>query len=363
MEKSFKNLKMMAWSDRWPEAVSVSNSNPEPFTVAELCSLTGTDFSTIAIEHLDYQSAVGDAELRHIMCSQWYLNSASQDIMLTAGAQEALFIAFNALVQAGDHVVCFTPAFEPLTLMPEQLGAQVTRLPLLPGWLIDMDALELALKKHAKLLVLNFPHNPTGAHISESMLLQILELCQRHQVFVLSDEVFRGLEHNPADRLPAVADIYPQAISLGVMSKAFALPAIRLGWILCQNKSVYEHMLAIKNHLSICVSSLDVTFTKQVLPFDTLLWKKRVDLINQNKALLERRLQHQTEFSYQAATASATCFIEHKDSKKWAEELAYQKHIKVLPNHCFETQQPGFRLSLGIKDFQAYLDKIWPQSH
>ncbi len=363
MEKSFNNLKMMAWSDSWPKATAISNSNPAPFTAAELSEVTGDDFSLLPLDDLEYQSTQGDLELRQMMVNQWYSRSQVNDLMLTAGAQEALFIAFQAIVKKGDHVVCFTPCFEPLTLMPEQLGARITRLPLTDDWQIDFDALATALKDDAKVLVLNFPHNPTGAHISQQMLNEVLQLCAKQQVFVISDEVFRGLEHDPDKRLPAVANIYKNAISIGVMSKAFAMPAVRVGWLLCQNHQVYQRMLAIKNHLSICVSGLDVAFMKKAIPFDELIWQRSVALINFNKGLLNKALRHHPAFNCHMGEASATCYVVHDDARIWASDLADQRGFKVLPAHCFETDIQGFRLSLGIKNFQQILDSIWPQSN
>ncbi|WP_154223252.1 pyridoxal phosphate-dependent aminotransferase [Marinicella rhabdoformis] len=356
MEKNFKNLTMMSWSDRWPNAMPLSNSNPEPFTAAELSELTGQDWLALPLNDLDYQTAQGDPNLRSDMAQQWYPKCQPNDVMLCAGAQEALFIAFQTLVKSGEHVVCFTPAFEPLILMPEQIGARVTKLPLGSNWEIDFNALEDALKDHAKLLVLNFPHNPTGAHISIEILEEIIQLCEKYGVWVLSDEVFRGLEHNKNDRLPAVANIYPQAVSLGVMSKAFALPAIRLGWLVCQDKNTYQQMLEIKNHLSICVSGLDVAFMKKMVPFDELIWQRSVDLTNQNKKLLQKALINHPTFHCQMGTASATCFIGCQNDQIWTASLAQNHQLKLLPGFCFATEKQGFRLSLGQKNFKQTMD-------
>jgi len=86
-------------------------------------------------------------------------------------------------------------------------------------------------------------------------LAQILDLARDQQLLVFSDEVYRGLEYNAADRLPAACDRYENAVSLGVMSKTYGLAGLRIGWIVTRNREVYRRMSAMKDYLSICNSA------------------------------------------------------------------------------------------------------------
>lgn len=352
------NLAMMDWADQWPGSVALSNSNPEPFSLTELSEITGEDWHHLPLDHMDYQSAAGEPKLRSAMVAHLYPNHSPDDLICCAGAQEALYVAFNALIQAGDHVVTFTPAFEPLLMIPKMLDARITTLPLDPEneWCIDMDRLATALKDDAKLLVINFPHNPTGGHIDESTLNDILAMCQEHGVQLLSDEVFRGLESAPTQRLSAAASLSQQAISIGVMSKAYALPACRVGWILCQDKALRQKMITIKNHLSICISGLDANCMKRLLPHSESLLKRSVDIIETNRSHLRQWLSTQNRMQSTAGTASATCFVQIPEAQIFCQKLADEKGLLLVPGHGFATDLSGFRLSLGNRAFKKHME-------
>ncbi len=351
---------MMDWADQWPSSLALSNSNPEPFSLDELSEITGEDWHHLPLEHMDYQSAAGDLTLRSAMVDHLYPNHSADDLIACAGAQEALYVAFNALLKPGDHVVTFTPAFEPLLMMPKMLGARITTLPLTPenNWQIDFEVLTAALQDDAQLLVINFPHNPTGSHIDESTLNRIMELCQEHGVKLISDEVFRGLESSPSQRLPAAASLSQQAISIGVLSKAFALPACRVGWILCQDQALRKKMITIKNHLSICISGLDANCMKRLLPHSESLLKRSVDIIETNRSHLKQWLSTQGRMQSTAGTASATCFVQMPEAQTFCRKLADEKGLLLVPGHGFATDLSGFRLALGYRAFSDHM-KSW----
>lgn len=352
---------MMEWADQWPDARSLSSSNPEPFTLDELSQITGDDWSHLPLNSMDYQSAAGDVGLRERMNQHLYPDCHPDDLILCAGAQEALFVAFQALLNPGDHVVTFSPTFEPLTLMPEQIGARITTLPLSAEnqWQPNLEQLEAAVMDNAQLLVINFPHNPTGAHIDSKTFEHIIACCEKYGVRLLSDEVFRGLEHDASHLLPAAADVFTSAVSVGVMSKAYALPAIRIGWILCRDPKLRQRMISIKNHLSICISGIDANCLHRLLPHQQSLLDRSVAIINQNKSWLKKQLEQHSNMSCTLGTAAATCFINVPNDAAFCAAVAEETQTSLLPGHCFASKNSGFRLSLGyrsmIKDSQRWL--------
>ncbi|MEN8219227.1 MAG: pyridoxal phosphate-dependent aminotransferase [Pseudomonadota bacterium] len=150
--------------------------------------------------------------------------------MTTSGAQEGIYCCIHALLEKNDKVLAITPVFEPLISTAKEIGCHIIIQSLEPKkvWELDLSQLETNLKQGIKLLIINFPHNPTGAMLTFQQLKQIISLCDKYDCWLLSDEVFRGLEHDESKRLPHVADIYPKGISIGVLSKSFALPGIRV---------------------------------------------------------------------------------------------------------------------------------------
>ena len=98
------------------------------------------------------------------------------------------------------------------------------------------------------------PHNPTGAILSADRYEALIELCRKHGIYILHDEIFNGLGTTGAKHLPFIADIYERGLSLNVTSKAYGLPGLRVGWIACQDADVLSRMERFKHYLSICNS-------------------------------------------------------------------------------------------------------------
>src|SRR6202011_3116262 len=123
------------------------------------------------------------------------------------------------------------------------------------GWRHDLDELVRLLRPHTKLIYLNSPHNPTGAQMSHGTLERVLELAAECDAVVLSDEVYRGLEHDESLLLPAACDRYERAISLGTVSKDYGLPGLRTGWLASRDAGLLERAKEIKLYTTICSSA------------------------------------------------------------------------------------------------------------
>ena len=346
--------------------VGLSNfhaSNPQPFTIAELQNLVGKPVFDIPNDMVcQYDSVQGDAPLREAITEHLFTQVRAQQIITTCGAQEAIFCLNHALLQPGDHVVALTPLFEPLKAIPQHLGCQITDVPLLPEnhWQPVVQDIQAAVTPNTKLLVINFPHNPTGTHIDVDTLDAIIEICKANDCWLFSDEVFRGLEHDPSKRLPAVADVYARGISLNVMSKAFALPALRLGWLACQNQQLRNRILQIKAQLSICCSRLDAHVSTQIIPHHEAIYARNTEIINDNKNRLQPLMNLNPNVQWVAPTAASTCFplLKHIDSEVFTQQLMQTYKKLVLPKGLFLTEANGFRLALGFRNSQEAFEQI-----
>lgn len=335
--------------------ISLHSSHPAPLTAAQLTELI--DFKPAQLPHIlsqDYAPMAGSEELRQAIADAHYTSTQADHILTTCGAQEALFVTMQALMNKGDQVVCLTPVFEPLTLQAKMAGAQVSTVSLLPDqqWAIDWPALKKVVNKKTRLLIINFPHNPTGKHITEQELNRLLELCRQHDCWLLSDEVFRGLEHQSGRRLPAAVDLYDKAISIAVMSKAYGMPAIRLGWIACRHPHLRQRMLTVKRHISICGSRLDENVAIQILPHSETIFNHHRGQLNHNRSFLADCLPQLPHLRCHPPEAGATCFARLNTQQTltgqvFAEQLAQQQGLLVYPDTCFVTDIPGFRLSIA----------------
>src|SRR5206468_10951964 len=123
------------------------------------------------------------------------------------------------------------------------------------GWRLAPAAVRRAMGPATRLVVVNFPHNPTGALASREELAEIVAAVESSRARLFSDEVYRFLEHDEADRLPAAAEASERGISLGVMSKSFALAGLRIGWIASRDRAMLARVAAFKDYLTICSSA------------------------------------------------------------------------------------------------------------
>ena len=122
------------------------------------------------------------------------------------------------------------------------------------GWALDVDAVERALRPNTQLVSVNFPNNPTGAVPELEAWQRLVRLCDDRGITLFSDEVYRGLELDRPS-LPQAADLSPTALSLNVMSKAYGLPGLRIGWIACRDRALLDRLERAKHYTSICNSA------------------------------------------------------------------------------------------------------------
>ena len=104
-------------------------------------------------------------------------------------------------------------------------------------------------------VIANFPHNPTGALLSHAQWQELIACCEKQGIYLFSDEMYRGLEHDDCAQLPAAVDSYNRAISLCGMSKAFSMPGLRIGWVAMQDTQLLQHILQLKDYTTICSSA------------------------------------------------------------------------------------------------------------
>lgn len=204
-------------------------SDCEPVPMAELLALADDadreDWERLS---LGYTETRGDPELRRRIAATY--DTPGPDDILTGAPQELIYLAMQELLEPGQRMVCLTPAYQSLFEVARAAGCAVDFWPLQDErdahggtrWSLDWEALERLLPG-AALLVLNFPHNPTGFLPTEDEFRRLAALAAEHGVRLFSDEMYRGLEFAERPRLPAAVDLDERAVSLSGLSKAHGL--------------------------------------------------------------------------------------------------------------------------------------------
>lgn len=336
-------------------------SDVETLKCAELLSMA--DEETRALWDglsLGYTESAGHRLLREAIAGL-YETVAPEEVLVFAGAEEAIFVLSNVLLGPGDHAVAVWPAYESLIEVGRATGAEVTlvRLEESGGWQLDLSAVQAAVRTNTRLIVVNFPNNPTGAMIDRAMLDGLVRLAAEAGAILFSDEVYRLLEYDAADRLPAAADLSRSAISLGVMSKAFGLAGLRIGWIATHDADLLHRMAAFKDYTTICSSAPSEILAIIALRASETILRRNRDIVLTNLALLDvffRR--HSDRLSWVRPAAGAIGFAKLLGSvavDEFARDLVEKQGVLILPGTVYGDQRNHFRVGFGRRNFPESL--------
>ncbi len=228
-------------------------SDTQTTTVAQILALDPEAEEKLLAMPLLYTETLGHPDLRSAIASLYARTSASQVLVFT-GAQEPIFAFMNVMVGAGDDVVVHTPCYQSLHEVARAAGAGVIewRAQESSQWQLDPDDLSKLVTPRTRGIVINSPHNPTGAVLTRDRFDAIVAFARTRGLWLFSDEVYRGLERGPAN--PSACDVYERAICLGTTAKTYGLAGLRIGWIATQDAAVLERLHAYKDYLTICTA-------------------------------------------------------------------------------------------------------------
>lgn len=340
----------------------LSCSDCEPMMLNELLQLA--DNELLALWHnlrLAYTESQGHPLLRQEI-ARLYETISSEEVLEVIPI-EGIFLAMNVLLNKGDHVIVTFPGYQSLYQVAESLGCEVSlwKPDESKGWYFDIAKMASLIQKNTKVLIINFPHNPTGALISHKQLEDIIEIARKHNLFIFSDEMYRFLEYNSQDRLPSVSDRYENCISLFGMSKTFALPGLRVGWLSTKNKEVFKNLKTFKDYTSICQSAPSEILAIMGLRAKEKLIARNLTIIQENTAACDAFFKKYSQiFSWQPPKASSIAFARFLPGQvtSWSNQIREKDGIIIVPSTIFDYGDEHFRIGLGRKDLPFVLGKL-----
>lgn len=340
-------------------------SDCESISVAELLALEPGAQERLLNMKLGYAEAPGDPALRESIARQ-YAGLAADDVLVHVGAQEAIFNAMNVLLEPGDHCVVHGPGYQSLAEVPRAIGAEVSiwRGTEAGGWELDLDDLKKMLKPRTKLVVLNCPHNPTGYLMGRDKFAALMEMSREHGFRVFSDEVYRFLELDHRDRLPAACEVDDRAISLGVTSKAYGLAGLRIGWLVTKDRELLNRLAAYKDYTTICAAGPSELLTRVALDHRTGILKTNLGIIRENLTLLSAFFQrHADRFSWRPPRAGPIAFprLLNGDVNLYSSVLVEKFGVLLLPGRVYGEDGPHFRIGFGRTTLAAALER-WEEA-
>ncbi len=350
---------------------------------------------------LGYTESQGLPELRAEIASLYGEVGAEQVIdadraidaeqVLVAAPEEAIFLTMHALLAPGDHVICTFPGYQSLYELARSIGCEVDLWEPAEqvegaegaGWRFDPAGLEALIRPDTKLVVWNFPHNPTGALPSAGDFSRMVDTVARVGAWLFSDEMYRLLEPAPESRLPAAVDLYEQAVSLGGMSKAFGLAGLRIGWVAARDQALLERIKSLKDYTTICSSAPSELLALMAL-------RSGESILAANVARVERNLRaaavffdrHRDMFRWAPPQAGTVCFprlvaasgltasgaagsgaaprntVSAPGAEFFCAQVLERTGVLLLPSTVYGYGDSHFRLGLGREDFSAGLEAL-----
>ena len=332
-------------------------SDMESMSLADLLSLADPHDSKELLElRLGYTQTWGADDLRKLIAGT-YDSLGAEHVLCLAGAGEGIYAAMRVLLTPQDHAIVVVPNYQSAETIALEV-CEVTGVALheARNWQLDIAEVEAAIRPNTKLVSINFPHNPTGALMAHDDLAALVELCRKHDLYLFSDEVYRGVELDAADRMPQVADIYEKGISLNVMSKAYGMPGLRIGWVASKNTDVLQKIERYKHYLSICNSGPSERLAVIALEHrDTILDRNRA-IVRENVVKLEALFNDFPGlFEWQRPKGGCVAFPKYTGPdgvEAFCKSLLKDSGVLLLPasvykSELMDTPVDNFRIGFG----------------
>jgi len=317
--------------------------------------------------YLGYTETYGAPRLREVI-AETYDTVKPDQILCFAGAEEGIYATMHAMLEPDDHVMVPYPNYQSLETIPCGI-CNVTGIPLDPdnNWALDIDFINDHIKPNTKLILINFPNNPTGKILEKDTYLELVALCRHHGIYLFSDEVYRLIERSPDIRLAQAVDIYEKAISLNVMSKAYGMAGLRIGWIATKDKKLCQKAERIKHFLSICNSGPSEFLS-------TIALKNRDKILDRNRRIVESNLRHLNKFFakydnlFEWVEPDGGCigYPRYKGKEgvtNFVDRIVEKLGVLFLPASVFQSElgdapADRFRVGFGRKYFPKALNQL-----
>lgn len=248
-----------AYLARWHHAGrhELAASDSETLPLSALMALAAPEdlrrWDTLALGYADPRGALA---LRTMIAARHAGGLGPDDVLCCAGAQEAVACVARALLTPSDHAIVVLPIYQPseqaVTSLCPATGVALSDE---GDWSLDIDRVAAAIRPNTRLILVNFPNSPTGAGIDAARAGALVDLCRRHGLWLVNDEVYRQTDAGRSDPVPAIADLYERGVSINGLSKGFGLPGLRVGWAACRDREVLSGALGAKSLLSSCLAA------------------------------------------------------------------------------------------------------------
>ena len=329
--------------------INLTESGIEPLSLKEL--MNPKEIEELINLPLGYGYTQGTPLLRQRI-SNLYEGADENNVLVTSGSSEAIFLSAVLTVSKGDRVVMMTPNYLSFNGVAKALGADVDYVPLLKKekWEWDLDCLDEVVSTKTKVISICNPNNPTGSILNLEQMLKIVEIADRVGAYLLVDEVYIGAELG-SKQTKSFLGMYEKTIVTSGLSKSYAHPGLRIGWIVSEKRFV-EEAWAIKDYTTIASSSLSQHIACKVLEPETIskLRSRTKVLLNKNLETFSKWvLPFSNHLSFLKPEAGGFAFVEYDmdiNSTDLVHDLRKNEGVFIVPGDSFGMDR-YFRIGLG----------------
>lgn len=370
-----RNFALETYFSKWEFRAThhMTASDAQSLSIGELLDLADLPQDHLASLHLGYTETWGAPDLRQAI-SETYDTLSPENVLCFAGAEEGVYTAMRVLLSAEDHAIVVVPNYQAAETVPLDI-CDVTGVALDPGnhWHLDLDDIRQAIRPNTKLISVCFPNNPTGHIIPHDDYETLINICREHGLYLFSDEVYRGVELDPSKRIMQAADAFEKGLSLNVMSKAYGLPGLRIGWVATQDKEVLQQLERYKHYLSICNSAPSERLAVIALSVREKLLDRTRALTRSNVRKLDTFFAEYPDiFDWQHPDGSCIGyprFLGRGGVELFCERLVEEEGVLLLPASIYRSElmaaptdrfRIGFgrdNMDAGLSAFRAFMDR------
>lgn len=336
---------------------SLTQSDCESMTISDLLAMEPGAKEQFLNHWLGYTETWGDPALR-TQIAALYRDMEMENVLVFHGAQEAIFAYMNVMLNPGDHMIVMYPNYQSLYEVANSVhNCTFSKWELHDtpqGWSIDFQELRNLIQPNTKIIAINTPNNPTGYTFTNEELTELAAICQHHGIHLFADEVYKGLEMDGEPR-SWVADTEEHAVSLGVMSKSYGLPGLRVGWLVTKNRELLDKIVKFKHYMSICDAGPSEFLAKIALRHGDEILAQNLARIQENIAQADIFFEKYSHI-FEKKTIPCGPIAFHKllldmPVEEFCQKAVEKKGVLLLPASIYDMEENYFRMGYGRSNF------------
>jgi len=331
----------------------LSESGVEPLTLRELLALAGADPDRFLETALGYPLSEGSQEARDAIAS-WYPGADASNVTMVNGGSEANLLVLWALLEPGDRLAFMTPNYLQGVGLGRFFGDASDTFSLVrtgDRWALDADALAAAVGLRTKAIMVCNPNNPTGAVLIEAEMDALVEAASRVGAWIVADEIYRGAEVVGAAASPTFWGRYDRVVVTSGLSKAFALPGLRVGWVVAPPETIAQ-VWERHDYTTLTPSMIAdrlVPLAMEARTRERILERTRT-IVRTNLPPVEGWIESNPALSYVRPVAGAIVYVDYSldvEPRALCERARLDQSVLLVPGDMFGLGK-GFRIGFGF---------------